>query len=104
MERAAVLATGPEIEPGFFRLLQAHPARPERRRRQQAARLLGVSERTLWYKLERYGLRARALQLSSGVAGKPAAPHCRASPRAMMVRRVPRRGAGWQGPCCASRQ
>ena len=85
MERAAVLAAGPEIEPGFFRLLlpQAaataaepagetlalEPAVEELERKlilralsaaddnkAGAARLLGVSERTLWYKLKRYGL------------------------------------------------
>ena len=85
MERAAVLAAGPEIEPTFFRLLlpQAaivapesagetlalEPAVEELERKlilralsaagdnkAEAARLLGVSERTLWYKLKRYGL------------------------------------------------
>ena len=76
MERAAVLATGPEIEPSFFRLLlpqatatAAEPAVEELERKlilralsaaddnkAGAARLLGVSERTLWYKLKRYGL------------------------------------------------
>ena len=78
MERAAVLATGPEIEPGFFRLLlpQAASIAPESAgetlaldpavdelerklilrvlsaandNKAGAARLLGVSERTLWY-------------------------------------------------------
>ena len=85
MERAAVLANGPEIEASFFRLLlpQAdatavepteetlalEPAVEEVERKlilralsasndnkAQAARLLGISERTLWYKLKRYGL------------------------------------------------
>ena len=85
MERAAVLATGPEIEPSFFRLLLPQPSngngdsagdtlalepaveQVERKlilralsaandNKAQAARLLGVSERTLWYKLKRYGL------------------------------------------------
>ena len=85
MERAAVLTSGPEIEAGFFRLLlpqddamvpdaagetfALEPAVEELERKlilralmvaddnkAQAARLLGVSERTLWYKLKRYGL------------------------------------------------
>jgi two-component system response regulator AtoC len=86
MERTAVLATGPELDPGFFRLLlpqttstppvnageetlALEPAVEELERKMilralsaandnkaQAARLLGVSERTLWYKLKRYGL------------------------------------------------
>jgi len=85
MERAAVLATGPEIDPNFFRLLLPQPSngngdsagdtlalepaveQVERKlilralsaandNKAQAARLLGVSERTLWYKLKRYGL------------------------------------------------
>ncbi|MFN8543885.1 MAG: sigma-54 dependent transcriptional regulator [Candidatus Binatia bacterium] len=85
MERAAVLATGPEVDAGFFRGLlpvesgptpepaaetfALEPAVEEFERKMilralgaandnkaQAARLLGVSERTLWYKLKRYGL------------------------------------------------
>ena len=86
MERAAVLATDPEIDAAFFRQLvpeAAGGAAPEpaaetlalepaveqferklilralaaaNDNKSQAARLLGVSERTLWYKLKRYGL------------------------------------------------
>jgi two-component system response regulator AtoC len=81
MERAAVLSDGPEVDASFFRGLLSPPAEPpdedllldravealERRlilralgaaddNKAQAARLLGVSERTLWYKLKRYGL------------------------------------------------
>jgi two-component system response regulator AtoC len=86
MERAAVLAAGPEVDATFFRLLlprspaavpeaapgdalALEPAVEELERKlilralsaandnkAQAARLLGVSERTLWYKLKRYGL------------------------------------------------
>jgi two-component system response regulator AtoC len=83
MERAAVLSSGPAIEPNVFRLLlpagidapaaaeslALEPAVEELERKLilralgasndnkvQAARLLGISERTLWYKLKRYGL------------------------------------------------
>ena len=85
MERAAVLAGDPEVDAAFLRelgLTSAEPASPpdaetlalepaveqfERKHilralaaaddnKSQAARLLGVSERTLWYKLKRYGL------------------------------------------------
>ena len=85
MERAAVLATGPEIDAAAFRELVpggsgAAPEPPpetfalepaveqfERKvilralaaandNKSHAARLLGISERTLWYKLKRYGL------------------------------------------------
>jgi len=86
MERAAVLAKGSEIGPDAFRHLAPavpeekgeesagddlclEPAVEEVERKlilralgaandnkAQAARLLGVSERTLWYKLKRYGL------------------------------------------------
>ncbi|TMB17119.1 MAG: sigma-54-dependent Fis family transcriptional regulator [Deltaproteobacteria bacterium] len=85
MERAVVLAVGAEIEPSFFRLLlpQAATTAPESSgetlalepaieelerklilralsaaddNKAHAARLLGISERTLWYKLKRYGL------------------------------------------------
>jgi two-component system response regulator AtoC len=86
MERAAVLCSGHEIDATFFRLLlpQARPESapepaPETLRLEpaleelerklilralgaandnkiQAAQLLGISERTLWYKLKRYGL------------------------------------------------
>jgi two-component system response regulator AtoC len=85
MERSAVLASGPELDASFFRLLlpesapqtsappgevlALEPAVEELERKlilralsaandnkPQAARLLGVSERTLWYKLKRYGL------------------------------------------------
>ncbi|HXJ34367.1 MAG TPA: sigma-54 dependent transcriptional regulator [Candidatus Eisenbacteria bacterium] len=85
MERAAVLATGREIDPAVFRqlgpagtgpapepspesfALEAAVEQFERKHilralaaagdnKSQAARLLGVSERTLWYKLKRYGL------------------------------------------------
>src|SRR5437870_2635426 len=83
MERAVVLAVGAEIEPSFFRLLlpQAATTAPESSgetlalepaieelerklilralsaaddNKAHAARLLGISERTLWYKLKRY--------------------------------------------------
>src|SRR5438876_2507718 len=85
MERAAVLATGPEIDPNFYRLLLPQPSNGngdsagetlalepaveelERKlilralsaaddNKAGAARLLDVSERTLWYKRKRYGL------------------------------------------------
>ena len=85
MERAAVLSDGPEVDAGFFRvllpavepkagepaaeslLLEPAVAELERRlilralsaagdNKVEAARLLGVSERTLWYKLKRHGL------------------------------------------------
>ncbi len=85
MERAAVLATGPEIDAGFFQLLlplapgavaelapealELEPAVEEFERKLilralstcddnkvQAARVLGISERTLWYKLKRHRL------------------------------------------------
>jgi two-component system response regulator AtoC len=86
MERAAVLATGPEIDAAFFRqflptagagvppepMAESFTLEPaveqfERKlilralaaandNKTQAARLLGVSERTLWYKLKRHGL------------------------------------------------
>jgi two-component system response regulator AtoC len=86
MERAAVLSDGPEVDPGVFRVLlpaatapDENPPSPEdlllepaveavERKlilralgeagdnKARAARLLGVSERTLWYKLKRYGL------------------------------------------------
>jgi two-component system response regulator AtoC len=86
MERAAVLTAGAEVDPGVFRALQAaqgeagrseeppesfalEPAVEQVERKTilralaaandnkvQAAKLLGVSERTLWYKLKRYGL------------------------------------------------
>ncbi len=86
MERAAVLAGGPEIDADVFRVLlpqaaavraaeatsdvlQLEPAVEELERKlilralgvagnnkAEAARLLGVSERTLWYKLKRYAL------------------------------------------------
>jgi two-component system response regulator AtoC len=92
MERAAVLAAGPEVDAGFFSMLLspgsdppdaaagAAPEAPpeglalqpavealERKlilralgaaddNKARAARLLGISERTLWYKLKRYGL------------------------------------------------
>jgi two-component system response regulator AtoC len=86
MERAAVLSDGPEVDEGVFRMLlpraratatpeggaeglALEPALEELERKLilralgeandnkvQAARLLGVSERTLWYKLKRYGL------------------------------------------------
>jgi transcriptional regulator with GAF, ATPase, and Fis domain len=85
MERAAVLAGDPEVDAAFLHelgLTSAEPASPpdaetlalepaveqfERKHilralaaaddnKSQAARLLGVSERTLWYKLKRYGL------------------------------------------------
>jgi len=87
MERAVVLSSGTQVDPGFFRLLlpatagsangtvaggegmKLDPAVEELERKlilralgessdnkAQAARLLGVSERTLWYKLKRYGL------------------------------------------------
>ena len=86
MERAAVLAADPEIDADVFRVLlpqapsvqpaeatsdvlQLEPAVEELERKlilralgvagnnkAEAARLLGVSERTLWYKLKRYAL------------------------------------------------
>jgi two-component system response regulator AtoC len=85
MERAAVLAAGPEVDASFFSMLvPAGPGRPPEAVREglalqpaieeverkvilralgaaddnkaQAARLLGISERTLWYKLKRYQL------------------------------------------------
>ena len=86
IERAAVLATGHEIDAGFFRvMLPAAAAPPEQQpeeasfelepaleeverklilralgasgdNKAQAARLLGIGERTLWYKLKRFGL------------------------------------------------
>jgi two-component system, NtrC family, response regulator AtoC len=85
MERAAVLCSGTLIEGSQFRSLAAEPPPPptvsteesyeltpavedlERKmilralgaaddNKAQAARLLGISERTLWYKLKRYGL------------------------------------------------
>jgi two-component system, NtrC family, response regulator AtoC len=86
MERAAVLCSGSEIDGSFFRLLlpqsagetaaeadqenlRLEPALEEVERKlilralgaandnkAQAARILGISERTLWYKLKRYGL------------------------------------------------
>ena len=85
MERVAVLAAGPEVDVGFFTaLMSPAPERPaetgpeelalqpaveqlERKlilralgaaddNKAEAARLLGISERTLWYKLKRYGL------------------------------------------------
>ncbi len=85
MERAAVLCKGPRVEAGFLRRLlpaalddeaaspveslRLEPAVEEVERKlilralgaagdnkAEAARLLGVSERTLWYKLKRYGL------------------------------------------------
>jgi len=85
MERAAVLSSGSEIDPAFVRLLMPQlgdaaesesaednlqldqavedlerklilKALSATRNKAEAARLLGVSERTLWYKLKRYGL------------------------------------------------
>ena len=86
MERAAVLCGSQEIDASFFRVLlpqrraetapesasenlELEPALEELERKMilralaaavnnkaQAARLLGISERTLWYKLKRYGL------------------------------------------------
>ncbi|MFI5364198.1 MAG: sigma-54-dependent transcriptional regulator [Candidatus Binatia bacterium] len=86
MERAAVLCGGAQIDASFVRLLlpqlrpadtaqpveetlELEPAIEEVERKlilralgaagnnkAQAARLLGISERTLWYKLKRYGL------------------------------------------------
>jgi two-component system response regulator AtoC len=85
MERVVVLATGPRVDASFFNVLPAAPAETaaqmtndglalqpaveelERKlilralsaaddNKPEAARLLGVSERTLWYKLKRYGL------------------------------------------------
>jgi two-component system response regulator AtoC len=83
MERAVVLSDGPTIAASAFSGLEAAPDEPETRRddlalepaveeferklvlralaaandnKAQAARLLGVSERTLWYKLKRYRL------------------------------------------------
>ena len=85
MERAAVLCRGPEVDGAFFGMLlpartetaaaqatedlRLEPAVEEVERKvilralaaagdnkAYAARLLGVSERTLWYKLKRYGL------------------------------------------------
>jgi len=85
MERVAVLAAGPEVDAGFFTMLLStgserppeeapeglalQPAVEELERKlilralgaaddnkAEAARLLGISERTLWYKLKRYGL------------------------------------------------
>jgi two-component system, NtrC family, response regulator AtoC len=86
MERVAVLATEPVVDAAFFRQLlpaRGTDAAPEPApesftlepaveqferklilralaaaddNKSQAARLLGVSERTLWYKLKRYGL------------------------------------------------
>ena len=86
MERAAVLSDGPEVDPNVFRVLLPAATAPdeaapspeglllepaveavERKlilralgeagdNKARAAKLLGVSERTLWYKLKRYGL------------------------------------------------
>jgi len=85
MERVAVLAAGPEVDVGFFTALMSpaserraetgpeelalQPAVEQLERKlilralgaaddskAEAARLLGISERTLWYKLKRYGL------------------------------------------------
>ena len=70
MERAAVLCTTTSIEADLIRLLlpalrTAAPVEtaPESLQldaandnKSEAARLLGISERTLWYKLKRYGL------------------------------------------------
>jgi two-component system response regulator AtoC len=86
MERAAVLCQGPQVDTDLIRLLlpslgtgaapessiepmQLEPAVEEVERKlilralgvaddnkAEAARLLGISERTLWYKLKRYGL------------------------------------------------
>jgi two-component system, NtrC family, response regulator AtoC len=85
MERVAVLAAGPEVDVGFFTALTSpaserpaetgpeelalQPAVEQLERKlilralgaaddnkAEAARLLGISERTLWYKLKRYGL------------------------------------------------
>ncbi len=86
MERAAVLSGAQDIDAGFFRVLlpqsrpegatetppenlQLEPALEELERKlilralgaasdnkAHAARLLGISERTLWYKLKRYSL------------------------------------------------
>lgn len=86
MERAAVLCSGQQIDASFFRVLlpqqraasapepepetlRLEPALEELERKlilralgaandnkTHAAQLLGVSERTLWYKLKRYGL------------------------------------------------
>jgi two-component system response regulator AtoC len=83
MERAVVLSDGPTITASAFPGLEAVPDEPDTRRddlalepaveeferkivlralaaandnKAQAARLLGVSERTLWYKLKRYRL------------------------------------------------
>ncbi|MFQ5668870.1 MAG: sigma-54 interaction domain-containing protein, partial [Candidatus Binatia bacterium] len=85
IERAAVLANGPEVDAQLFHTVVPAEARPpedtgtaelqldraveqvERRlilralgqtgdNKAQAARLLGVSERTLWYKLKKYYL------------------------------------------------
>jgi two-component system, NtrC family, response regulator AtoC len=83
MERAVVLSDGPTISASAFPGLEVAPDEPETRRddlalepaveeferkivlralaaandnKAQAARLLGVSERTLWYKLKRYRL------------------------------------------------
>jgi two-component system, NtrC family, response regulator AtoC len=85
MERVAVLAAGPEVDVGFFTTLMSpeserpaevgpedfalQPAVEQLERKlilralaaaddnkAEAARVLGISERTLWYKLKRYGL------------------------------------------------